>query len=118
MEKLVRSVFIPYCYRSMALKPPLQRSINESADEGPIDIEVVYNICNHVLVEEDFAEALAACPAVLDLFTTQMRCVLYQQSRQTQEESERWRRKAAASAKRFNTMAVDLEENIGIEELI
>ena len=131
MEKVVRTAFIPYCYRSMALKPLRHKGDNAAGQpttgcegqgnnnplDGPVDVEVVYNICNKALDEEDFAEALAACPMVLDLFTEQMRSVLYQQNRQTQEEGERTRRKAADTVKRFNFVKrTDLEGAEASEE--
>lgn len=135
MEKLVRGTLIPYCYRSIALKPSASvkaqmeafkaakpnkpgaggeeaRAAREPSTTGmapggrEAETEVVYNICNEALDEDDFGEALAACPQVLELFGDQMRCIMYQQNKQLQEETERARLKAAASAKRYNILGL------------
>lgn len=37
--------------------------------------------CVQALDENDFGEALAACPEVLDIFDEQMKAICYQQNR-------------------------------------
>ena len=151
MERAVRNELIPYCYRSIALKPSaatkrqleIMRSTapvikmskrqqkqakaaeekaaqeaarnkgtpgEEGADKATAgrtatipstETDVVYNICNEVFDEDDFGEALAACSSVVVLFDEQMKTILFQQDRHTEDEAARERARAQNTHKTF-----------------